>query len=89
MNGLAVDGSGTSLLASPFTWMAGTREGNRRASGEAARPGAAVPPNGFMRARLDAWTGGRVATGVFGAAMQVHPGNDGPVTIRIDSRCRD
>ena len=75
---------GAALVVSQFTLAADTRRGNRPGFSAAARPeegerlyelfcralsGHAVP----------------VRTGRFGAAMQVHLVNDGPVTIWLDT----
>ncbi|HEY1619194.1 MAG TPA: D-aminoacyl-tRNA deacylase [Streptosporangiaceae bacterium] len=71
------------LVISQFTLYADTAKG-RRPSWQAAAPGPVAEP------LVDAVTvalrelGGHVETGVFGADMQVHLVNDGPVTLVID-----
>ncbi len=80
---------GDILAVSQFTLMASTKKGNRpsyiRAAGEAiSRP----LYYDFVRRLSDA-LGREVATGVFGADMQVELINDGPVTIWMDSRNRE
>ncbi len=80
---------GELLVVSQFTLMASTKKGNRpsyvRAAGEAhARP----LYERFAQLAAEA-SGCRVATGVFGADMQVELCNDGPVTIWIDSKNRE
>ena len=55
----------------------------------AARPEVAEPLYETMKARLESLLGRPVPTGVFGADMQVHLVNDGPVTFVMDSRRRE
>ncbi len=85
---LAIGALGGGVLAiSQFTLLADTRRGNRPSFEPAERPAAA-------REMFDALVrelrqqGCSVATGVFGADMQVQLTNDGPVTICLDSRHR-
>ena len=86
MNRSVVDADGEVLAVSQFTLFASTRKGNRPSWSRAAPPEVAQPLFERFVARLEAALGRRVATGVFGADMQVHLVNDGPVTIGIDSR---
>ena len=72
------------LVVSQFTVYADTRKG-RRPSWSAAAPRAVSEPliEAFVSSlRL---RGAEVATGVFGAQMQVTLTNDGPVTLILDS----
>ena len=71
------------LVISQFTLYADTVKG-RRPSWSAAAPRPVSEPlvDGFVAALRDA--GAEVATGVFGADMQVSLVNDGPVTLIID-----
>ncbi len=86
MNRSVVDADGELLAVSQFTLFASTRKGNRPSWSRAAPPELAQALfEGFVL-RLEANLGRRVATGVFGADMQVHLVNDGPVTISLDSR---
>lgn len=81
--------AGDVLVVSQFTLFASTVNGNRPSFLRAARPERAVPLyEGFVR-RLEHELGRKVATGEFGADMQVSLTNDGPVTIVIDSRARE
>ena len=81
------DVHGELLVVSQFTLYADTRKGRRPSFTEAARPEHAVPLyEGFTAAARA--RGMRVATGEFGAHMQVELINDGPVTITLDSRTR-
>ena len=86
MNRSVVDVAGEVLAVSQFTLFASTRKGNRPSWSRAAPPDLAQPLFERFVARLEAALGRRVATGVFGADMQLHLVNDGPVTISIDSR---
>jgi D-tyrosyl-tRNA(Tyr) deacylase len=83
MNRSAADVGGGMLVVSQFTLYADTRKGRRPAWSAAAAPEAAEPLVGvFAEALRD--LGARVATGRFGADMQVALVNDGPVTLMLD-----
>lgn len=77
------------LVVSQFTLFASTKKGNRPSWIRAARPETAIPLYESFLTRLRADFGGLVATGEFGADMQVALVNDGPVTIWIDSKNRE
>lgn len=85
MNRSVQDMGGGLLIVSQFTLAADVRGGNRPSF-----TGAAPPDEG--RRLYDAFVSRarslhpEVATGRFGADMQVHLTNDGPVTIPIDMR---
>ncbi len=80
---------GEMLVVSQFTLHASTKKGNRPSYIRAAAEPVAIPLyNDFIHALHEA-LGKPVATGVFGADMQVALINDGPVTIWIDSRDRE
>lgn len=86
MNRSVAETGGEILAVSQFTLYASTKKGNRPSWGRAARGEVSQPLfEGFV-ARLSAALGRPVATGVFGADMQVSLVNDGPVTLAIDSR---
>jgi D-tyrosyl-tRNA(Tyr) deacylase len=75
-----VDTGGAALVVSQFTLVADTAKGNRPSFSGAARPEVAEPVYEAFAGALRA-LGVEVATGVFGARMQVELVNDGPVTI--------
>ncbi len=80
---------GRVLVVSQFTLHASTRKGNRPSFIRAARPEVAVPLYGRFLEALERETGMRPESGEFGADMAVHLVNDGPVTVVMDSRCRE
>jgi D-aminoacyl-tRNA deacylase len=80
---------GELLLVSQFTLHASTVKGNRPSYIRAARPEEAIPLYQRAEQRLTELLGKPVRTGEFGANMQVHLINDGPVTIIIDSKLRE
>jgi D-tyrosyl-tRNA(Tyr) deacylase len=88
MNRSIGDVGGDILAVSQFTLFASTRKGNRPSWSDAAAPGVARPLFDDFVGALAARLGKPVASGVFGAHMQVALVNDGPVTIGLDSRDR-
>ena len=85
MNKSVQDVAGGLLIVSQFTLAADTRSGNRPGFTGAAPPalGEALYDRFVAMAREQH---PQVATGRFGADMQVHLVNDGPVTIPITVR---
>ncbi|MFN2381245.1 MAG: D-aminoacyl-tRNA deacylase [Guyparkeria sp.] len=83
----SVGQAGGGVLAVPqFTLAADTRRGNRPSFTPAADPREAeVLFDRFVEA-LERQHGGVVATGRFGADMQVELVNDGPVTFLLEAR---
>ncbi|MGW0892759.1 D-aminoacyl-tRNA deacylase [Saccharopolyspora sp. NPDC002578] len=71
------------LVVSQFTLYGATRKGRRPSWTEAARPEQAEPLVAEV-ARLLRERGAQVATGSFGAMMEVASVNDGPFTLLID-----
>lgn len=86
MNRSLVECGGELLVVSQFTLFASIRKGNRPSWSRAARPERSRPLFDRFVLQLEHDLGRKVPTGVFGADMQVHLINDGPVTIAIDSR---
>lgn len=80
---------GEILAVSQFTLMASTKRGNRPSYIRAAGEATALPLYHTFTEQLSQALGRPVATGVFGADMQVELVNDGPVTIWIDSHNRE
>lgn len=83
-----LDAHGSLLLVSQFTLHALTKKGNRPSYIKAARPEHAIPLYEHLIAGFNAALPQPIATGTFGAMMQVHLVNDGPLTIIIDSKNR-
>ena len=79
-----IDSSGAALVISQFTLLADTKKGRRPSFFATAAPDLAAPLVDAVVAVLRA-QGIEVATGRFGAHMQVESVNDGPVTITLDS----
>jgi D-tyrosyl-tRNA(Tyr) deacylase len=84
-----VEVGGGILLVSQFTLHASTRKGTKPSWHRAAKPDQAIPLYEAMAARLHELLGRPVATGKFGAMMDVALINDGPVTLLIDSKSRE
>jgi D-tyrosyl-tRNA(Tyr) deacylase len=84
MNRSVVDASGSILVVSQFTLYGDARRGRRPSFVDAARPDVATHLYEIFIAALRS-TGIVVATGEFGADMQVELVNDGPVTLVLDS----
>ncbi len=85
MNRSVADVGGGVLVVSQFTLYGDCEKGRRPSFVAAARPELAVPLyEGFVNAIRA--LGVPVATGRFGAMMQVELVNDGPVTLILDSK---
>ena len=82
MNRSVQDIAGGLLIVSQFTLAADTSSGNRPSFTQAAKPDAGRRMYDYLVAQARAqYSAGPVQTGEFGADMQVHLLNDGPVTI--------
>ena len=89
MNRSVADVAGELLAVSQFTLYASTRKGARPSYSTAAPPEIAAPIFASFLQALERELGRRVATGVFGADMDISLVNDGPVTIWFDSANRE
>lgn len=89
MNRSIEEVKGEILVISQFTLHAQTKKGNRPSYIRAARPETAIPLYEAFVESVSRAMGTPVATGVFGADMQVELINDGPVTLWIDSKNRE
>ena len=78
-----LDVGGEALVVSQFTLIADAAKGNRPSFTEAAPPEEAEPLYEAFCSALQA-AGVAVATGRFGARMQLEISNDGPVTIVLE-----
>jgi D-tyrosyl-tRNA(Tyr) deacylase len=84
MNRSLADIDGEMLIISQFTLYGDCRKGRRPGFSAAAPPETAEPIyERFIQDVKDKQI--RVATGIFGAAMEVELVNDGPVTLLLDS----
>jgi D-tyrosyl-tRNA(Tyr) deacylase len=84
MNRSVADVDGGVLLISQFTLAADTRKGLRPSFSSALPPAEAEPLYGQLLQALRE-RHGDVASGRFGADMQVSLTNDGPVTFLLES----
>ena len=89
MNLSVKDAEGEMLVVSQFTLMASYKKGNRPSYIHAAEPTIAVPLYELFCERMSDEMGKKVATGIFGANMQVSLLNDGPVTICMDTKNKE
>jgi D-tyrosyl-tRNA(Tyr) deacylase len=80
-----LDVQGGALVVSQFTLYADARKGRRPSFSDAARPDLARPLCDYFAQRLSQLGVAPVATGVFGAHMEVEIHNSGPVTIWLDT----
>lgn len=83
MNASLADVDGELLVVSQFTLYGDARKGRRPSYSAAARPQQAEPLVDFFVEHLRG-LGFNVATGLFGAYMDVTINNDGPVTLMVE-----
>ena len=83
MNLSLFDVEGSVLVVSQFTLYSDARKGRRPSFTDSARPEQAEPLVDYFCDKLRQ-RGLTVATGVFGAMMQVEIHNDGPVTLMLE-----
>lgn len=86
MNKSLMDINGNLLVVSQFTLYASTAKGNRPSYIRAAKHEISIPLYEAFCQKLSELTQKEIQTGRFGAMMDVHLHNDGPVTIWMDSK---
>lgn len=86
MNLSIIEVGGHALVVSQFTLHAKTKKGTRPSFIHAAKPDHAIPLYEAFIRELEAELKQPIASGKFGADMQVALVNDGPVTIWIDTQ---
>jgi D-tyrosyl-tRNA(Tyr) deacylase len=89
MNLPVMDTGGEIMVISQFTLHAKTKKGNRPSYIMAARPEIAIPVYNKFVDKLRQLSGKNIATGEFGAMMEILLVNDGPVTIIIDTKNKE
>lgn len=89
MNLSVMDIGGDVMIVSQFTLHASTKKGNRPSYIRASKPGNAIPLYELFIRKMEQEINKKVATGEFGAMMQINLINDGPVTIFIDSKNKE
>jgi len=89
MNRSVTDVSGEAMVVSQFTLYASTKKGNRPSYIKAARPETAIPLYEDFVKELEQLMQKKVATGEFGAMMDIALINSGPVTIIIDTKNKE
>lgn len=89
MNKSVIDVNGELLVVSQFTLHASTKKGNRPSYIKAAKPEVAILLYEQFISQIETDLGKKVATGNFGADMNVSLINDGPVTIIIDTKNKE
>ena len=89
MNRSVSDVMGEAMVVSQFTLHASTKKGNRPSYIKAARPETAIPLYEDFVKELELLLQKPVATGEFGAMMDIALVNSGPVTIIIDTKNKE
>ena len=86
MNKSLIDIDGEALVVSQFTLYGNTQKGNRPSFIASAPPAIAEPLYEQFVDEMSQWVKKPIGTGVFGAMMDVHLINDGPVTLIVERR---
>ena len=89
MNKSLLEIKGELMVVSQFTLMAATKKGNRPSYIRAAKHQHAIPLYELFVNTAETNLRSKVATGSFGADMEIELVNDGPVTIWIDSKNKE
>ena len=89
MNKSLLDIKGELMVVSQFTLMAATKKGNRPSYIRAAKHQHAIPLYELFVNTAETNLRSKVATGSFGADMEIELVNYGPVTIWIDSKNKE
>lgn len=89
MNRSLIEVDGEVIVVSQFTLHAAIKKGNRPSYIKAAKPETAKPLYENFVKNLETEINKPVQTGKFGAMMNVHLTNSGPVTILIDSKNKE
>ena len=89
MNLSVVDITGEIMVVSQFTLHASTKKGNRPSYIKASKSEIAIPLYKQFIQQLTVELEKPIATGEFGADMQISLINDGPVTIIIDTKSKE
>lgn len=84
MNRSVQDVNGELMVISQFTLYGDARKGTRPSYIKAARPETAIPLYEYVVEKLQELSEFAVATGEFGAPMEVELVNDGPVTLILE-----
>jgi D-tyrosyl-tRNA(Tyr) deacylase len=83
MNRSLLDVKGEVLAVSQFTLAGSLKKGRRPSFDNAETPDRAEPLFGFFVKKIEEY-GIKAKTGVFGALMEIHLINDGPVTFYLE-----
>ncbi len=89
MNKSILEIDGEIMIISQFTLHAKTKKGNRPSYIHAAKPNISIPLYEAFKKQMSIDLGKEIASGEFGAHMDVSLTNDGPVTIWIDTKNKE